>query len=223
MEPWKEADVGPDARAYFPERHTLASYLEAAESCRGCPLFKNATQAVFGVGRPGARLMLVGEQPGNDEDLAGRPFVGPAGRVLDEALAEVGIERADTYVTNVVKHFKWIAKGRRRLHQKPTMRESAACQPWLEAEIDLVGPRLIVCLGATAAQALLGPRFRVSRHDGGLAGTFRNVPVMATIHPASILRQPTPEARDRERARFLRDIGEAASLANSEAALKQMG
>src|SRR5688572_12934161 len=144
------------ALPFLPKRVTMSSLREAALGCRGCPLYQNATHTVFGEGRLKARLILVGEQPGNDEDLQGRPFVGPAGRLLDEALAAAGIDRADAYVTNVVKHFKWTPKGKRRMHQKPGAREIAACLPWLEKEIELIRPKVLVCLGATAAQALLG-------------------------------------------------------------------
>jgi uracil-DNA glycosylase len=154
------------AAEYVPERLDLPTLREAVQACRGCPLYADATQAVFGEGAAQAEVMLVGEQPGDKEDLAGRPFVGPAGRLLDEALAEAGIDRSRAYVTNAVKHFKWQGRGKRRIHQKPTWSESVACRPWLEAELAAVGPRVVVALGATAAQSLLGKDFRVTKQRG---------------------------------------------------------
>src|SRR5438552_14256719 len=158
--------TGISALEFLPARLSITSMRQAVQGCRGCPLFRNATQAVFGEGPRAARVILVGEQPGNDEDLAGHPFVGPAGRVLDEAMEEAGLDRKETYVTNVVKHFKWEAKGKRRMHKKPGAREISACLPWLEKEIELIRPRVLVCLGATAAQALLGKDFKVTAHRG---------------------------------------------------------
>lgn len=192
----------------------MRSLREAAGSCRGCPLFEHATQTVFGEGRVSARVVLVGEQPGNDEDLAGRPFVGPAGRLLDRALEAAGIEREDAYVTNVVKHFKWTAKGTRRLHKKPNAREIAACLPWLEREIALIEPEVLVLLGATAAQAILGPDFRVTRRRGEDVETPFAAHAVATVHPSSILRQRTEEDRRRELDLFTRDLGMVAALLN---------
>jgi uracil-DNA glycosylase family protein len=154
------------AASFIPSHPTLESCREAVNRCRGCELYRDATQGVFGEGPLNARLMLVGEQPGNDEDLAGRPFVGPAGRLLDRALAEVGLDRGAAYVTNVVKHFKWTRKGKRRIHEKPNAQEVEACRPWFQTELDLVKPEVVVALGATAAQALLGPGFRVSKERG---------------------------------------------------------
>src|SRR5690349_14608192 len=154
------------AAPLIPARPTLANLQRAAAGCHACPLWKTGTQTVFGAGASKAKVVLVGEQPGNDEDLAGKPFVGPAGRLLDEALTEAGIDRADTYVTNVVKHFKWEPKGKRRIHKKPNAREIAACRPWLEAELAVLKPEVLVCLGATAAQTLLGREFRVSQQHG---------------------------------------------------------
>ena len=186
------------AAQFLPDRLTLPALREAARHCRGCPLYRNATQTVFGTGRKSARLILVGEQPGNDEDLSGEPFVGPAGKVLDRALADAGIERGDAYVTNVVKHFKWVPAGRRRLHKKPNAREIGACLPWLDKEIELIRPHVLVCLGATAAQAILGPSFRVTRQRGLVLTSGFSEQTVATIHPSSILRQSTGEDRERE-------------------------
>src|SRR5881628_3268576 len=154
------------AAEFFPERKSLKAFREAAADCKACDLWERGTQTVFGEGARQAKIVFVGEQPGNEEDLTGKPFVGPAGRLLNHALNEAGINRAQTYVTNVVKHFKWEPRGKRRIHKKPNGREIAACRPWLEAEINLVKPKVIVCLGATAAQALLGPQFRVSKQRG---------------------------------------------------------
>lgn len=201
-----EADVWASAVPYLPRRASLASLRLAAAECHGCPLYKTATQTVFGQGRAGARVMLVGEQPGDMEDRQGAPFVGPAGRVLNEALKLAGIARDDAYVTNVVKHFKWIAAHRRRLHKKPSAREIAACVPWLEKEIEVVEPEILVCMGATAAQALLGPDIRVTR-DHGVFMQSRLAPrALATIHPSSILRQQTREERQHEMQRLTEDL-----------------
>lgn len=190
----------------IPVRRNLSSLADAVQSCRGCPLYRDATQAVFGEGLKRARLMLVGEMPGNDEDLQGKPFVGPAGRVLDQALAHARIDRSDAYVTNVVKHFKWQPKGRRRLHKTPNLREISACRPWLDAEIELIRPRVLVCLGATAAKALLGPDFRVSRQHGEPVPSNLAPFVTATAHPSAILRQRTTEARERAMAELIADL-----------------
>src|SRR5438876_405523 len=169
----------------IPDRLTLSAAREAAKSCQACDLYKRGTQTVFGEGSRDAELMLVGEQPGDAEDLAGRPFVGPAGRVLDRALEEAGIDRSVVYVTNVVKHFKWEPRGKRRIHKKPNAGEIAACRPWLDTEIALVKPRVIVCLGATAAQALLGKSFRVTQQRGKLLKSELAPYMMATVHPSS--------------------------------------
>ena len=177
-------------KAPAPARPTLAGLREAASSCRACDLWKLGTQTVFGEGKKRARLMFVGEQPGNDEDLAGRPFVGPAGKLLDRALDAAGIERADAYVTNAVKHFKWEPRGKRRIHKKPNTTEVAACRPWLDAEVAAVQPDLIVLLGATAAQSVLGSSFRVTKQRGAIVETTFGVPAMATVHPSSLLRAP---------------------------------
>jgi DNA polymerase len=195
---------------YLPRRASLKSLREAASGCHGCPLYRRATQTVFGQGRRAARIMLVGEQPGNAEDLQGAPFVGPAGRVLDEALQTAGIDRSDAYVTNVVKHFKWIAVNRRRMHKKPNAREIAACMPWLEKEIEVVKPHVLVCLGATAAQALLGPKIRVTRDHGVLMPSSLAPQALATIHPSAILRQQTSEDRHRAMAQLTDDLRVAA-------------
>jgi uracil-DNA glycosylase len=194
------------AAGFIPEHRTLETLREAAAGCRGCELWTRGTQTVFGEGPRRARVMVVGEQPGNDEDLAGKPFVGPAGRVLDRALDAAGIARTDVYVTNVVKHFKWEPKGKRRIHAKPNQLEISACLPWLEAELDIVKPVVLVCLGATAAQALLGPKFRVTKQRGEWV-TARWAPrVMATVHPSAILRAPDDAARHAEMERFVADL-----------------
>jgi uracil-DNA glycosylase len=192
----------------------------AAAGCRACPLWERGTQTVFGAGPPSADLVLVGEQPGDEEDVAGLPFVGPAGRFLDRALVEAGIDRRSAYVTNAVKHFKWEPRGKRRIHQKPTAGEVRACLPWLEAELAVIRPRAIVCLGATAAQALLGKDFRVTEHRGAILRSLPLAPlVMATVHPSSILRAPDEEARHQERLRFVEDLAAlAAALRAGEGA-----
>jgi DNA polymerase len=195
-----------DAASLIPLHPTWQSLHDAAANCRACDLWERGTQTVFGEGREAARVMLVGEQPGNDEDKAGRPFVGPAGRLLDRALEEAGIDRADAYVTNVVKHFKWEPRGKRRIHAKPNAVEIAACVPWLTAELELVKPRVLVCLGATAAQALLGRDFRVSRQRGTWVESPLAPRVTATVHPSSILRAPDDETRHAEMARFIEDL-----------------
>jgi uracil-DNA glycosylase len=194
------------AADFLPSRLTLTALREAAQDCRGCPLWRTATQTVFGEGRRTARLLLVGEQPGDREDLEGRPFVGPAGRLLDEALEEAGIDRADAYLTNAVKHFKWTPRGKRRIHQKPNTAEIAACRPWLEAEIAVVKPRVLVCLGATAAQALLGRGVRVTQDRGRPLQSELAPVAFATVHPSSILRAPDATARRRERELFVGDL-----------------
>ncbi|MGH8585181.1 MAG: UdgX family uracil-DNA binding protein [Gammaproteobacteria bacterium] len=204
--------TGVSARQFLPDRISMVSLREAADACQGCPLHKDATQTVFGAGPRSARMILVGEQPGNDEDLQGAPFVGPAGRVLDEGLCAAGIDRADAYVTNVVKHFKWTLQGKRRLHKKPSAREIAACIPWLEKEIELIEPEVLVCLGATAAQALLGRDFKVTRQRGQALPTPLAKHAIATVHPSSILRQQTEADRRRKLEQFVDDLKVAAPL-----------
>lgn len=189
---------------------SLATLRARAARCRGCPLWRNATQTVFGEGPAKARIVLVGETPGADEDIQGRPFVGPAGKLLDQVLQEVGIDRQKVYVTNVVKHFKWEPQGKRRLHKKPNAREIAACRPWLDAELDLLQPEAIICLGATAAQALLGRDFRVSQQRGKKVDSPLAPFVMATVHPSSILRAPRDQDRRAARQQFVRDLKVAA-------------
>lgn len=209
-EPMSAARFLPD------EVEDLARLAAAAARCEGCDLYRRATGTVFGAGRAGAPLMLIGEQPGDREDREGRPFVGPAGHLLDRALGEAGIARDAVYVTNAVKHFKWEARGGRRLHKKPSSGEIAACAPWLAAEITAVRPRLLVCLGATAAQALLGPRFKVTERRGEVIEAGDRPPILATVHPASILRG-APEARERSVASFVDDLRRAAAFAERAA------
>jgi uracil-DNA glycosylase len=191
------------AAPLVPDRPTLKKLREAAAGCRACPLWKTGTQTVFGEGSPKAEIVLVGEQPGDQEDLSGRPFVGPAGRLLDGALEEAGIDRKLAYVTNVVKHFKWQPRGKRRIHQKPNAAEIAACRPWLDAELALLKPKVLVCLGATAAQALLGRQFRVSKDRGVPVESDLAPVVMATVHPSAILRS---DDRERELELFVEDL-----------------
>jgi uracil-DNA glycosylase len=193
------------AAAFVPERPTLDSLRRAAAGCTACPLYRTGTQTVFGEGASRAQVMLVGEQPGDREDREGRPFVGPAGRLLDEALEEASIDRSTAYVTNVVKHFKWQARGKRRIHQKPAAGEIAACRPWLDAELAVVRPTALVLLGATAAQALLGRTFRVTKQRGEPVESELAPLVVATIHPSAILRAPD-EDRAAERAAFVADL-----------------
>ena len=197
----------PDsATPILPSNPTLRKVKLAAAGCTGCDLYKRATQTVFGEGRADADVMFVGEQPGDAEDVAGKPFVGPAGRVLDRALEEAGIDRSRAYVTNVVKHFKWEPRGKRRIHSKPRISEIRACRPWLDAEITLIKPRAIVCLGATAAQALLGSTFKVSTERGKLVDSPLAPIVLATVHPSSILRAQTDEERRRAMKEFVDDL-----------------
>ena len=191
------------AAPLVPPRPTLKKLRESAAGCRACPLWKTGTQTVFGEGSRRSQVMFVGEQPGDQEDKAGAPFVGPAGKLLDRALEEAGIDRSLAYVTNVVKHFKWKAQGKRRIHQKPNWAEVAACFPWLEAELAVVEPRVLTCLGATAAQALLGKQFRVTQHRGEPVESALAPVVIATVHPSSILRADDREA---EFAAFVSDL-----------------
>jgi uracil-DNA glycosylase family protein len=199
-----------DAAKRIPDRPTLPKLREAASGCRACQLWKSGTQTVFGAGRRSAEMMLVGEQPGDREDREGKPFVGPAGRILDRALEEAGIDRGDAYVTNVVKHFKWIPKGKRRIHQKPNAEEIAACRPWLESELKVVRPKALVCLGATAAKAVLGPSFRVTKDRGELVETELAPLATGTVHPSSILRIDDDDERRVARDEFADDLREVA-------------
>jgi DNA polymerase len=197
----------PDSAAeLIPERPTLPKLSAAAAGCRACPLWEHATQTVFGAGRRDSVVMFVGEQPGDQEDRQGAPFVGPAGRVFDEALQLAGIDRKAAYVTNAVKHFKWEPRGRRRIHAKPNWGELAACRPWLEAELAVVRPRVLVCLGATAAQSLLGRQFRVTKQRGEWLDSDLANRVTATIHPSAVLRQRDEESRHREMEAFVNDL-----------------
>ena len=202
----KESKPGEPVSKLLPEHPTIASVREVAAGCKACDLYKRGTQTVFGEGPRRAEIMLVGEQPGDAEDVAGHPFVGPAGRLLDRALEEAGIDRGLVYVTNVVKHFKWEPRGKRRIHAKPNAAEISACRPWLETEIALVKPRVLVCLGATAAQALLGKAFKVSRQRGEAVPSPLAPVVGATVHPSSILRAPDDETRREEMRRFIEDL-----------------
>ena len=199
------------AADFLPERASLPALREASAGCKGCHLWQVGTQTVFGDGARDAQVMFVGEQPGDQEDRAGKPFVGPAGRLLDEALVAAGIDRSTTYVTNAVKHFKWQAKGKRRIHQKPNWTEMTACRPWLKAELAVVQPRVLVLLGATAAQSLLGRQFRVTQNRGKLLDTDLAEAVTATVHPSSILRGE-PEEREANFAAFVDDLRVVAKL-----------
>ncbi len=194
------------ARELIPEKPTLSSLRKAAADCKACDLWERGTQTVFGEGPAHARIFLIGEQPGNEEDLKGGPFVGPAGRLLDKALEEVGIDRAEAYVTNVVKHFKWEPRGKLRIHKKPNSQEIEACRPWLEAEISVVQPHAIMLLGSTAAQAILGREFRVTKQRGVPIESPLARYVMATVHPSSILRAPDSETREAEYRKFVNDL-----------------
>lgn len=196
-----------------PATASLPKMRDAARRCTACHLYQHATQTVFGEGPKSALLMLVGEQPGDSEDLAGKPFVGPAGKIMDRALDDAGIDRKKVYVTNAVKHFKWEPRGKRRIHKKPNSREIAACRPWLEAELRLVKPKLLVCLGATASQTIFGPSFRVTRERGKILSSELAPKVMATVHPSSLLRQPDKESREREYGNFVADLRTALKAA----------
>jgi DNA polymerase len=194
------------AKPLVPQKPTLQQLRDAAAECKACPLWMRGTQTVFGEGASKARILFVGEQPGDQEDIQGHPFVGPAGKILHKALAEAGIDRREVYVTNAVKHFKWEPRGKRRIHKTPNSLEVTACKPWLEAEIEVVQPELVVCLGATAAQALLGRQFRVSVQRGKLVSSSIAPRVMATVHPSSLLRAPDEETRRREIHLFAEDL-----------------
>jgi uracil-DNA glycosylase len=208
----RQLSLDETATPLVPESPTLPKLREAAAGCQACDLWKTGTQTVFGEGLKKAEILFVGEQPGNDEDLAGRPFVGPAGRVLDEGLEQAGIDRTLAYVTNVVKHFKWEPRGKRRIHAKPNWAEIAACRPWLDAELEVVRPKVLVCLGATAAQALLGRQFRVTKQRGVPVESDLAPHVLATVHPSSILRQETEEDRKAAMTAFVADLKVVAKL-----------
>jgi uracil-DNA glycosylase family protein len=200
------------AADFLPQRRTLASLRTAAQACRGCDLYKDATQTVFGEGNRRAAAIFVGEQPGDREDREGHPFVGPAGQLLRDAMDAAGIAEDDVYITNAVKHFKYVVRGKRRIHAKPKVIEVRACAPWLHSEIAVVKPRLIVALGATAAGALLGPAFRVTQRRGEVVARPPGPPVVATVHPSSILRAPDDAARRAEMAAFIGDLKTVARL-----------
>jgi DNA polymerase len=195
-----------DASRYLPKTKSLTALRKAVQKCRACDLYKNATQAVFGAGSASARIVFVGEQPGNEEDRQGLPFVGPAGKLLDRALVEAGIDRSEVYLTNVVKHFKFEERGKRRIHKKPNSAEINACRPWLEAEISVIKPTMIVCLGATAAQALLGRTYRLTKERGKFTRNERAPYVTATIHPSAILRAPDEEQRHQQYKELVDDL-----------------
>jgi uracil-DNA glycosylase family protein len=207
----RQLSLDETAAPLVPDRPSLKKLRKAAAGCTACPLHETGTQTVFGEGATKARVVFVGEQPGDQEDQQGKPFVGPAGKLLDKALEDAGIDRSQVYVTNVVKHFKWQARGKRRIHQKPNWSEIAACRPWLEAELEVIEPRVLVCLGATAAQALLGRDFRVSRQRGELVESDLAENVVATVHPSSILRADA-ETRDLEYRGLVRDLEVVAKL-----------
>src|SRR3954449_6938195 len=208
QEKWRPAPV--------PATSSLKEVRDAARHCTACPLYKTGTQTVFGEGPKHALMMLVGEQPGDYEDVAGKPFVGPAGKIMDRALGEAGIDRKKVYVTNAVKHFKWEPRGKRRIHQKPNSREVAACRPWLEAELRLVKPKLLVAMGATAAQAIFGPGFRVTRERGKVLSSELAPRVLATVHPSSLLRQTDEASRKREYKHLVSDFRAALRAAGEE-------
>ena len=211
--------AGESAAPFVPSDHSLPALRQAVQQCRGCDLYLTATQAVFGeiedgdVGEPlDIAIMMIGEQPGDSEDKAGRPFVGPAGRLLDQALIEAGIDREKVYVTNTVKHFKWEPRGKIRLHKKPGLKEIRACRPWLEAELEAVRPKLIVCLGAVAAQGLLGASFKVTQSHGLVQQTLVYPPIIATLHPSAILRAATEQDRENQMGIFIEDLRGAAKF-----------
>jgi len=208
------------AAPFVPEERSLPVLAAAAQRCRGCDLYRNATQAVFGEidsgeskRGAGIAIMMIGEQPGDQEDQQGRPFVGPAGKLLNRCLEEAGVERERVYITNAVKHFKWEPRGKLRIHKKPSMGEIRACRPWLDAELETIHPKLIVCLGATAAQGLLGSSFKITQEHGKLQQVPGLPPIIATLHPSAILRAPSEEDRHRQRATFVQDLREAARFA----------
>jgi len=202
--------------APLPDTNSLAKIAIAAKECTACPLYKRATQTVFGEGPKHATMFMIGEQPGDYEDVAGKPFVGPAGKILNRALEDAGIERDEVYVTNAVKHFKWEPRGKRRIHQKPSARDIAACRPWLEAELRLVEPKLVVLLGSTAGQTIFGPSFRVMKQRGKVLSSRPAPKIVATVHPSSLLRQPDEASREREYQRFVADLRVAVKAAGAD-------
>jgi len=208
----QEKEKVKSAAEFLPDHRTLRTLQQAVQKCHGCDLYRYATQAVFGEGPVSSRIMLIGEQPGNDEDIQGHPFVGPAGKLLDRALADAGIDRQDVYVSNAVKHFKFEERGKRRLHKKPRMSEVKACRPWLEAEATLIKPEIIVCLGATAAQSVLGPKYRLTQERGQFVKHAWAPNVTATIHPSAVLRAPDPEQRQEQYRQFVADLRKVRDL-----------
>ena len=213
----KKTEKFSTARPFLPAQPDLPNLREAAEACQGCDLYEKATQTVFGEGPEKAVMVVIGEQPGDQEDQVGRPFVGPAGRLLDRALAEAGISRQQVYVTNAVKHFKWVARGTRRLHDKPRRSEIMACRPWLEAEISTIHPRIVVCLGATAAQSLMGTSFKITQERGKVLKTEWAPLLLATIHPSALLRILDESERHQAFADFVADLKQAADAVTSSA------
>jgi len=213
----RRASLELSAAAFLPPRSDLTALREASRHCEGCPLWARATQTVFGEGNPHARMLVVGEQPGDAEDRLGRPFVGPAGHLLDRCLEDAGIDRDLIYVTNAVKHFKWEPRGKRRIHTRPSTREVRACRPWLDAELAGIEPAVIVAMGATAAQGILGRTFRLTEHRGEVVLDPAGRPVVATLHPSAILRMDDDARRAAERAAFTDDLRHAASLALASA------
>jgi uracil-DNA glycosylase family protein len=200
------ASKNQGAAPFIPLNAALPQLREAVQECRGCDLYRHATQAVLGEGPARARIVLVGEQPGDKEDLAGKPFVGPAGALLDRALEEAGIDRSDVYVTNAVKHFKFEERGKRRIHKKPARGEIVACRPWLDAELDRIRPQIVVCLGATAASSLMGPQFRMTQERGRFFDHPKGGHITATVHPSAILRSPDPKQRHADYEAFVADL-----------------
>jgi uracil-DNA glycosylase len=200
------SNEGKPASELLPDQLSIPSLRKAAAACQACDLWRTGTQTVFGEGSERAYVMLVGEQPGDQEDLSGKPFVGPAGKLLDRALEEAGIDRKRVYVTNVVKHFKWTGRGKRRIHEKPNQTEIAACSPWIQAEVEVLRPRLIVCLGATAAQAIIGRGFKVTKERGQVKRSVLGPPAVGTVHPSSILRAPDEESRHHAFEAFVADL-----------------
>jgi len=200
------AGEGKPASELLPDQLSIPTLRAAAGGCQACDLWRTGTQTVFGEGSPRAYVMLVGEQPGDQEDLSGKPFVGPAGKLLDRALEEAGIDRKRVYVTNVVKHFKWTGRGKRRIHEKPNQAEISACSPWIQAEVEVLRPRLIVCLGATAGQAIIGRGFKVTKERGQVRRSLLGPPAVGTVHPSSILRAPDEESRHHAFEAFVADL-----------------